>query len=164
MSRHQGVFVGLLVVCFSIVPGPAAYAHTLGDDSIDGSQIRWEDYTKWDSARVNAITDWNNVGCITMAADTWTSITDLEFRDFDDSNTSTTGYWQPRVGADRIYMNDYWMNLNTTAQKNHNMLHEVGHAVGLAHNTRSDSVMKQGRLNFNDLGAHDISDHRAMFC
>lgn len=162
--KRVGVML-ILAVIFNVgLLGGAATAHELGRDSVDGNEIRWEDSTKWDSARRNAIRNWERVGCLTIAPDNWRTVTDLEFRDYRNANTNTTGYWQQRWGADRIYMNDHWMDQNNRAQRNHNMLHELGHATGLDHNGRNDSVMRQGRLELNDLGRHDSADHRDMWC
>lgn len=155
----------LLAVLFNLgVWSGTAAAHNLGNDSVDDGEIRWEDSTKWDDERRNSLFDWDEPGCVDFAPDNWRTVTDLEFRDYRDANTNTTGFWQPRFGADRIFMNDHWMDQNNWGQRHHNMLHEVGHATGLGHNNRNDSVMKQGRLWFHELGNHDVDDHEDMWC
>lgn len=163
------LFVVLLAVPALIFFGATeASAHYfLGDDAVDGNEIRYEDYTQWNDALSNAIAGWENLnGGVSIALDGATTITDLEVRDYNDSGDGRCGYYAPRGGADLISLNGRYFNGYSTTNRRACMLHEWGHAHGLAHNPDNNEAMDDcpvstcpGGTAYISPQTHDRSDY-----
>jgi hypothetical protein len=97
--------------------GDAGVGAFLGNDSVDGSEIRWEDDTGWDDARTHAINTWDALGRINIAPDNVTSIADLEWHSVNRSDVGFDGRWVPYFGADHIELNSYYLNGYTTTKR-----------------------------------------------
>lgn len=134
-------FALLFITLLGVTP---VSAHFMGENehSVDNGEIRWGTHhgsTKWTTARNNAINDWDNVGVINIAGDTSTTVEDLSFTDYSSSD-GVLGSWRQYGGADRILFNDYYFSDMLPCERNHTALHELGHALNLAHNNVSGSV------------------------
>lgn len=154
----------LLVVCLALLGGvSSAAAHFLGEDSVDGNEIRYEDYSKWDDAHNNAMAGWENLtGGVNIAPDAWNTVTDLELRDYN-SNDGRCGYWDGRTGADLLALNDYVYNGYGTTNRRACGIHEWGHAHGLGH-SYDDQVMDDCPVSacgstYTTPQSHDRSDY-----
>lgn len=165
MKKPKKLGIGMALVMAVLVglASPAA-AHDLGNDSVDDGEIRYEDYTSWDTERIHAISVWNAEGCVNIAPDAWNTVADLELRDYTNTSSSTLAYWQGRTGADLINFNNHWFNQMTSNQRKKTAIHEFGHALRFGHTSISNSVMRQGIISQTSLGAHDISDYDAQWC
>jgi len=156
-----------VISALMLLVGPAAgdvSAHDLGNDSVDGSEIRYEDHTSWDTEMNHAISVWDAQGCVNIAHDAWNTVTDLEFDDYTNSSTSTLAYWSARTGADLINFNNHWFNQMSADERKKTAIHELGHALRFGHTTIANSVMRQGIIAQTSLGAHDISDYDSQWC
>jgi hypothetical protein len=110
-----------------------AGAHFLSEDSVDGREIRYEDYTKWDDSRTWGEARWEALpDGVTIAPDSAGTIADLEIRDYN-ANDGRCGYWDGRTGADLMALNDRVYNNYSTTNRRACTLHEWGHAHRLAH-------------------------------
>jgi predicted Zn-dependent protease len=157
-------FVVIAVALAVLIAPLTTFAHFLGNDSVDGREIRWEDYTAFDDARGHAISTWNNLGRVNIAPDTWSAVADLEWRDANRSDVSWDGMWSARSGADLIQLNAYFLNGYTSFKRRAVAAHEQGHSLGLAH-SYSDQLMNPCSTcsGYNTPQAHDRSDYYALW-
>ena len=165
-------FVAQLVLLLSV---GAASAHYLIPDSVndESSEIRWEDYTRYDDARTFAISQWHQLGGVPILKDSAGTPTDLVFRDFRDCGTGTVGYWEPKTGPDAINFNSCYMGKLGTQDQRASATHELGHALRFAHPSgtkeserwRKSSIMYycSSCVPFNRPQAHDKADYRGIW-
>jgi len=144
-----------------------ATAHFLGEDSVDGREIRYEDYTKWDDSRSWGEARWEELpGGVTIAPDSAWVVADLEIRDYS-ANDGYCGYWDGRTGADLLRLNDSYYNGASTTNRRACTLHEWGHAHRLAH-SYNDQVMDDCPVSacgsvYTYPQAHDKSDYNSYW-
>ncbi|MFJ2443335.1 hypothetical protein ACIOWG_23415 [Streptomyces sp. NPDC087658] len=148
---------GILALSTALTSGSSAYGATVaataatclegqkdsrGRSSVDGTEIAWEDETRYDDARIHATAVWtaNGLNRISFPRDDSFRIADLEWSDINE----TTGQWK-NVGAawtalpgtDRIRMNSAYLGAGkkygSTAQRRQVAAHELGHALGFCH-------------------------------
>jgi len=158
--------ISLCILTLLLAFPMTGHAHFLGNDSVDGNEIRWgtsKGATGWTSARDHAISKWDALGTINIAPDTSTTVEDLSFRDVDRHDVAWSGRWIPLSGADVIEYNDYYFYDFTVDQRKHTALHEMGHALGLDHHNLSGNVMRSGFWSYTELGAHDKEDYYALW-
>lgn len=141
--RHVGcrVSCGAVVLLtalavFGVVAPSASADHFSGEDSVDGGEIRYEDYTKYDGARTRTIDAWNALGSINICPDDAWHICDLEVDDVDRPDNPAYGWWYGRDGADALKMNTATLDPITPDSKRtdyirHVMAHEFGHSLGI---------------------------------
>lgn len=158
------ITAGALATTLLLAGASPASVHDLGRDSVDGSEIRYEDHTSWDTPMNHAINTWDALGCVNIEHDAWNTITDLEFDDYTDSSTSTLAFYRTRTGADLINFNNHHFNTMTDSQRKKTALHELGHALRFDHTTTSGSVMRSGIISQTTLGSHDTSDYTNQWC
>ncbi len=171
--KKLALLTGIAVIVGTITTG-VVHAHWLGYDSVDGCEIRWEDETKYDSARIAAQDAWEALkgddDCVDLEPDAWHTVADLEWRDVDLSNVDWVGQYDAGPGADHINLNVHYMDQSDwTACGDENVtMHELGHALGLAHWNTTVQVMRRfihpGPGGFTcALGNHDISDYEHLW-
>ncbi len=166
------VFVAQLVLLLSV---GAASAHYLIPDSVndESGEIRWEDHTRFDSARTYAISQWHRLGGVPILKDSAATPTDLVFRDFRDCGTGTVGYWEPKTGPDAINFNSCYMDKLGASGQRASATHELGHALRLAHpsSTRESEKWRKSSIMyycsscvpFSTPQAHDKADYRGIW-
>ena len=135
--------IAAVVVGVLFIP-VAAMAHYIAWDAVDTStdppEIRYTDETQWDDARIWARSAWNGLtGGVNILPDTWRTVNDLEWKDKNKADGECGTYW-PNPGADNIYLNTYYFNGYSTAQRRACATHELGHAQRLGH-SYVDQVM-----------------------
>ena len=170
--------VALAICVSSSVSAPPAEAHRLYADSVDCTvpldcEIRWEDHTRFDSARRFAIGEWNRLGRVDILPDSAVTIADLKFIDFRDCDVRWEAFWSARVGADVIGFNP--CTITRAGSRNPPdpravAVHEVGHALRLAHpsGSRVSSYWARRSVMYNcarctptsSYRAHDVDDYR----
>lgn len=166
-GRHRALVAGFVMLATGAAAGPA-YAHFLGNDSVDGREIRYEDYSRWDDAHNVGMAGWENLaGGVNIAPDSWSTVTDLEYRDYSSSSDGYCGYWTGRTGADLIALNNHYYNGATTTNRRACAIHEWGHAHGLAH-SYSDQVMHSCPVSscgstYTVPQSHDRSDYNYLW-
>ena len=130
--------VSLSVLLFVLTAGMVE-AHFLGYDSVDDCEIRWEEYTQFDTERKKAEKLWEALkgddDCVDLAPDTFYTNTDLEWLDVNFPDIEWSGLYDPNSGADAIFFNAHHMNQYSSCSRKSVAIHELGHSHGLAHST-----------------------------
>ncbi|MCY7287032.1 MAG: hypothetical protein LH624_01955 [Cryobacterium sp.] len=146
---------------------PPAYAHFNASNSVDSGEIRYENYTQWNDSLYWARDRWNYVGRINIAADTASTIADLEVRDYrasdDRCGYATTG----RLGADLVALNSSFYDGYNTDRRRACTLHEFGHTLGLGHSYESQAMdpnpVSANPNYYVSPQGHDQADYHALW-
>ena len=142
-------------------------AHFQWYDSVDDCEIRYEDETQYDTARITGERKWEDLkgsdNCVNIAPDNNDTSTDLVLKDVNKPGATWAGYynWWP-VAKDRIRFNEHYMNSYGSCSKAFVAIHEWGHAQRLDHSV-SPNIMQPTAQNLCQLGDHDKADYREQW-
>lgn len=142
-------------------------AHFQSYDSVNDCEIRYEEETQYDTARVAGELLWEAImgsdNCVNIAPDNSDTSTDLVAKDVNKQNVTWAGYynWWP-VLKDRIRYNEYYMKDYGSCKKTFVAGHEWGHAQRLDH-SESGNIMQDTVANRCVLGDHGKSDYREQW-
>ncbi len=138
-----------------------AYATTialLSWDLVDsGKHMDWAGSTTYMDNFTAAIDTWEDYKPGVIRKDTASTIKDLTVSDYNER--SSTAGTASKSGT--IKFNTYLMDDFSKAKRTNVALHELGHALGLAHNTTSDIMHKytttKTTLSTNDKASYDAA-------
>lgn len=153
---------GAVVLAAGAGATEVAWAHSLGYSSVDDREIRYDESTKYNTELSNSLSQWNAVGSVDYKVDTWYTYEDVHLNDTRRSDVSWVGLYSYGPGTDQIYFNTFYMDGFTWCRRTKTVLHEMGHALGLAHSYHPN-IMAQGDVGHCTLQAHDKSDYRALW-
>lgn len=129
-----------LALMVNVYTAKPAQAHFICCHSVDGNgNIHWRDYQQYDGARSWAVGEWNGVGRISILSDNNNVRNDLNWLDYAGGNNGIAGYWRnyPEPDPDVINFNIYYMNRYSVYDREAVAVHELGHALKLAHANQS---------------------------
>lgn len=154
MQKCRKFLMALLCLCLflsiSVIPASAATTAILD----------WKGSTSYQTQFNSAVSTWNNYKSGVIRKDAWNTINDVTISDYYEVS-STAGVTS---SAGTIKFNTYQMDNFTSAQKRNVCTHELGHALGLAHNAKGDVmyayVSSVTSLSANDKASYDASYKR----
>lgn len=158
MSVVLAVFTMLLIIP---VTNASAAAQILSWHLVDsGKHLDWGGSTKYQSYFDSGVNVWNGYKKGVIRKDTIFTIEDVRISDYTEKS-NTAGVTS---SAGTIKFNKYTMDKLTSTQKKNVAIHELGHALGLAHNTSNDVMYKyvstNTTLSSNDKASYDASYKR----
>jgi len=138
----KGIFVFaatlLLVMCVSLTAHAAVYLGT-GDNVDSGGHLDWDYDTTYYSQTVWGMNLWNGYKSGVIREDSPLVVQDIFVTDV---NSATAGYYGYRDRANaKIYFNIYSMSDLSASEKKSVAAHELGHALGLGHNSDNTSAV-----------------------
>ncbi|MBO4809563.1 MAG: matrixin family metalloprotease [Lachnospiraceae bacterium] len=125
-----------------------------------GKHLDWDGTSEYLSYFQSGVDTWNDYKPGVIRQDSWNTIEDVAISDYYEQN-SVSGYTDK---AGMICFNKYNMSRYSSAEKQHTCTHELGHALGLAHNQFGDIMYAELTyhtvLSENDKASYDASYNR----
>ncbi|MFE2560531.1 hypothetical protein ACFXGT_31855 [Streptomyces sp. NPDC059352] len=113
-----------------------------GRSSVDGTELAWDEDSKFDDARKHAISVWTagTLKQVRIKPDGATTYADLEWRDANQTGAGWNlvyGKWDPNTGTDYLWLNRAYLDdgksRGKTEHRRRVAAHELGHALGFCH-------------------------------
>ncbi len=158
-------WMSLLGFCLAFLMAMPVYAAanvaTLSWSLIDsGKHLDWGGSTAYQTEFNAAINTWNSYKAGVIRKDSWNTIKDVTISDYSEVS-SVVGVTS---SAGTIKFNTYNMQNLTSTERLNTCTHELGHALGLAHNQVGDVmyayVSTVTNLSDNDKASYDASYNR----
>lgn len=133
--------------------------------SVDGGEIRWGGSSAYLDIWNQAVAIWNQEGKVDILPDDEYHIEDLTIYDYSDDESEVVAiyFYIPGV-PDVIAFNTANLSQYDSESQLNNILHELGHALGLSHHGHSDdNVMYEYNSTITVLGAQDIATYRHIY-
>jgi hypothetical protein len=111
--------------------------HYSGYSAVDDHEIRYGGNSKYINSFNFAKDKWNQLGYVNIVKDTFWTYEDLTLSDYRDNNDNIDAYYQCLIGSDSLKYNIAYMDAPdmSSANRKEVSLHELGHALGLAHHS-----------------------------
>lgn len=141
-------------------------AYVLGYSAVDDGEIRWGGSTKYSSQWSTAITNWDGLGKVNIAPDNASTYQDLTVKDVSKSNVDWVGlYDYDSIGSDEITFNQYYLDGSGVSddEKVSAIMHELGHALGLADHIHEGNIMYKYWTDLTAFGEQDMLDYMYLY-
>ena len=155
------LIIGWVISC-SLALAAENYKYALGTfDLVDsGKHLDWGGSSNYMTQWYDAVNTWNGYKSGVIRADTWRTIKDVTISDKEAYNGSTFAI---TYSSGKIVFFQELMDGMTATQRQATITHEIGHALGLDHNEKATSVMRQGYKNFTALDQIDKEGYDAAY-
>lgn len=154
------------ITLLMVGPSYAGSEHFNSWDSVDGGEIRYENYTQYSDSLYWGRDRWNFLGSVNIAADTAGTVTDLEVRDYNQSD-GLCGKASPQVGADLMFLNINAYSGYSTDKRRACTLHEFGHTLRLDHSFATQAMdpspVSSNPTFYITPQGHDQVDYHALW-
>ncbi|RID82607.1 cell surface protein [Mesobacillus zeae] len=157
----MGKIVMAALVFIFVIPmsTSAATVKLLTWDLVDsGKHLDWDGSTKYQTSFDSGKNVWNGYKSGVIRKDSAYVIQDVSISDY--SEKSNTGAVTSSGGT--IKFNSYVMDTLSSTEKKNVAIHELGHALGLAHNTSSDVMYAYITTN-TSLSDNDKASYNAAY-
>jgi predicted Zn-dependent protease len=164
MKKRILLVMGVMTIL--IFPTSVFAGHFSGISSVDGKEIRYEDYTSYDDAKQWAIDKWNALGKVNIAPDAWWTYSDLYFMDIDDPLTPYPAYWDSRTYVHQLVFNTDKLKTKGDFYRRLAATHEMGHALGIDDHYESEyyyTLMYYAATTVNVPTTHDKEDYNTLW-
>lgn len=156
--KNKVLLIGILTLYFSSINVYGATTSLLTWDLVDsGKHLDWVGTSNYISQYNSAVNTWENYKSGIIRKDTLGTLKDMTISDYSEVS-STAGITSPNG---TLKFNSTNMDDFSDIQKENVALHELGHALGLAHNTSSDVmymyVSTRIALSTNDKASYDLA-------
>lgn len=163
MKKKWIAICSVVLLCLSttVVYGSTTNYVLQNWDLVDsGKHLDWDGKTNYMTEWYNAVNTWNAYKPGVIRADRWDIIQDVAISDkaTKDGATFATTY---AIGKIVFYQDT--MDKMTSTQRQATITHEIGHALGLDHNKKETSIMRQGYKNFVNLDEIDKAGYDAAY-
>ncbi|MFK4302026.1 MULTISPECIES: matrixin family metalloprotease [unclassified Paenibacillus] len=153
LSLHSSLFFSL--------QASAATTSLLSWDLVDSTKhLEWGGSTAYQTSFNAGVNTWENYKFGIIRPDYASTIEDVTLSDYYDIDN----YAALTYPSGRMTFNQYRMNQLSSAEKQNVATHELGHALGLEHNTSNDLmyayVTSITRLSANDKASYDLAYKR----
>ncbi len=120
---------------------------------------RWNASTtpKYEAELADAIQIWEDIGTSTTFAVSGTSSSAMEL--FIVNRTDVV--WSGQSSTEML-LNEYYLDQDTSAQIQHTITHEFGHALGLSHSFPGN-ILYSNQTSLTELGTQDLFDYHYLW-
>ncbi|WBB79082.1 hypothetical protein O7606_23315 [Micromonospora sp. WMMD882] len=135
--------------------------------SVDGGELVYDDFTRYDASLSHAVNQWNALSPITVRPDDAFTYADVDVSDYTSTSDSRAGWFDCSSGADELKLNTHWMDDYNTSQRHAVVTHELGHALKLGHGPEA-AVMDPCPACYNpnmsnNLQPWDVTSYHAVW-
>jgi parallel beta-helix repeat protein len=134
--------------------------------SVDsGDSIHWEGGPGYLDEWYYSLDTWNALGNVDIATDTAFTVLDLTVSTTSRSDVSWAGAWSndpDLLDPDTLTLNTYYMDSYNSARRKNVILHELGHALGLAHSYLGN-LLNYSVTETTSVGSQDSSDYNYLW-
>lgn len=166
------LIISWFLVGFTFAANPTPWPnYTFLESSVDDWEIRWGGLTKYNTEWEQAISVWNSLWAVDILPDTINTIQDLHVKDVYLTSVGWAWYMDmPSVWSDQLSLNKYYMDGNnsavwtfTSANKQHTISHELGHALWLRHHNFSSNMLQSGKKTRITVWSQDMSSYQTKW-
>lgn len=143
LKKIIGCFLSIVLLCtmnFESIIASEEYKLQTWDCVDSGKHMDWSGDTNYMTEWYNSVNTWNKYKPGVIRADRWNTICDIKIYD---KSKGAGGAYAEAWPSGKIYFFQKEMDSISEKRRQSVITHEIGHALGIAHNDNSKSVMHE---------------------